>query len=98
MSLGLIWTGPSQIEMIVTVPPLRVALQRALERGLDAGGVEGVLGALAAGELADARDEVLLGRVDDGVGADLQRLALAGVGDLGDDDLARARAPSGTAR
>ena len=96
MSFGLIWTGPSQIEMIVNVPPLRVACSPACSVCvLPAASKESVLH-LAAGELAHALGDVLLRRVDDGVGADLERLALAGLGDLGDDD--PRRRPAGTAR
>jgi len=46
--------------------------------------------ALAAGELAHAGDGVLLGRVDDGVGADLERLGLSRPRDLDHDHLAGA--------
>ena len=58
-------------------PALAGGGQRRPQRDLDARGVEGVLDALAAGELADPRDDVLLGGVDDDVGAELERLALA---------------------
>ena len=91
ISLGSMLTGPSQIEMIVTVPFLRVARSAVFS-------VCSMPAASKAWSVPSPPvssrtrcDHVLLAGIDDLVGAELERLALPGLGDLGDQDLPRAQ-------